>query len=181
MFWVGQLWCAYYAQDFYLRWDWCIITLRCDCYVCLSIKFVSKKGKNKLCLIIDLWCVNRCIDTPSVKYEDSNTAIDQVKLGDQLISVDLKHVFQHILVHPEFWVGLHCSHYYFCTILRIVANYLHSQSITVCVYLDDIRLVALANIMLANCDLLVLTLCRGWVGKSTGRRRSWHQHIISCI
>jgi hypothetical protein len=149
---------------------------------CVSpIRCVPKKGVNKLRLIIDLRGVNQFIDTPSFKYEDINVVLDQIRQGDELVSVDLRNGFQHVLVHPDDrdllgfkWkgvyyrykvlpFGLSCSPYYFCKILRVVANYLRTEALRVCFYMDDILLMAQAGDMVRHRELMLLTLQRlGW-------------------
>lgn len=149
---------------------------------CISpIKCVPKKGRDRFRLIIDLRGVNVSINVPSFKYEDINFVIQQVKLDDELVSVDLKNGFQHILVHPDYrdylgfsWgnfyyrfrtlpFGLSCSPYFFCKILRPVANFLRSQGLRVCFYMDDILLMSQKTSMMEHRSLLLLTLQRlGW-------------------
>ena len=69
--------------------------------VCISpIKCVAKKGQDKHRLIIDLCQVNKFLTTPKFKY-DINTVIEKFEYNDQLISVDLKNGFNHILIIPE--------------------------------------------------------------------------------
>ena len=145
-----------------------------------SMKCVPKKG-SKLRLILDLRRLNECIVTPSFKYEDVNTVIDQIEQLDELVTIDLKNGFQHVLVDPAFrdllgfkWnnqyyryrvlpFGLSCSPYFFCKILRVVANHLRSLQLRVCFYMDDVLLMAKANCMSAHRDELLLTLQRlGW-------------------
>lgn len=145
------------------------------------IKCVPKKGKDKFRLIIDLRRLNNYIDVPAFKYEDINLVLQQIEHGDELISVDLKNGFQHILIHPEDrdylgfqWggsffrfrtlpFGLSCSPYYFCKILRPVANYLREQGLRVCFYMDDILLMSHGDHIIEHRDLLLITLQRlGW-------------------
>ena len=149
---------------------------------CVSpIKCVPKKGRRKLRIITDLRKLNQFIDTPSFKYEDINMVTEQIQYMDKLVSVDLKNGFQHILVDPKDrdllgfkWqgcyyryrvlpFGLSCSPYYFCKILRPVANYLRSRGLRVCFYMDDILLMAQEDHIGAHRDLLLITLQRlGW-------------------
>ena len=152
---------------------------------CVSpIKCVPKKardGGSKLRLIIDLRRVNECVQSPTFKYEDVNIVLDQIQQSDELISVDLKNGFQHVLVNTDYrcllgfkWngiyyrfrvlpFGLSCSPYFFCKILRSIANHLRSLQLRVCFYMDDILLMASAEKMVEHSNLLLLTLQRlGW-------------------
>ena len=146
------------------------------------IKCVPKKGKDKLRIIIDLRTLNECLDTPKFKYEDINTVLEQIEYEDQVISVDLKNGFQHILVHPAHrdflsfeWLGVYyrfrvlpfglaCSPYYFCKFLRYVATYLRTEyHMRLCFYMDDILLMASEKDIVQQRDILLLTLQRlGW-------------------
>jgi hypothetical protein len=145
------------------------------------IKCVSKKGKGKYRLIIDLRRLNGYLIVPTFKYEDINLVLQQILPDDELVSVDLQNGFQHILVHPDdrdflgfrwgenyfrFKVlpfGLACSPYYFCKILRPVANYLRNQGLRVCFYMDDILLMSQSKDITYHRDLLLTTLQRlGW-------------------
>ena len=173
--------------------------------VCISpIKCVPKKGQDKHRLIIDLRQVNKSLNTPKFKYEDINTVIEQIEYNDQLISVDLKNVFQHILIIPEDrdylafeWLrviyryrvlplsfGLPCSPYYFCKFLCFVATYLRSQyQMRLCFYMDDILLMAKEEAIVPQTDILLVTLqCLGWQIniKKSSLTPSWQTTYIGC-
>ena len=145
---------------------------------CISpITYVPKKG-NRLRLVIDLRKLNEHIQTPSFKYEDINIVLDQIQQGDKLISLDLRNGFQHVLVHPadrnllgfrwqNIWYrfcvlpfGLSCSPYFFCKILCTVSNFLREHSMWICIYMDDILLMAKPADIMQHHEMLLLTLQR---------------------
>ena len=150
---------------------------------CISpIRCVPKKGKDNYRLITDLRLVNTYLDTPKFKYEDINRVIQEIDNNDQLISVDLKNGFQHILVniqHRDYlafeWLGcyyryrvlpfgLACSPYFFCKILRFVATYLRQEyHMKLCFFSDDILLMAPEETIIQQRDIILMTLQRlGW-------------------
>lgn len=127
---------------------------------CVSpIGVVPKKG-GKLRLICDLRNVNDACTPPKFVYENIDSVLDIVEYQDNFVSVDLQNGFHHVLVKEEdrkflgfSWqgiyyqwrvlpFGLNASPYFFCKILRPVAQYLREKGLKIVIYVDDILLIA---------------------------------------
>lgn len=143
---------------------------------CVPKKTLGKHGEKRWRLITDLRELNSTIKTTHFKNDDIRVVLKFLEYEDQLISVDIKDSFQHVLVNEAFrdflgfsfkglWYrwrvlpfGLSLSPYYFYKFFRCVITYLRSNSVKCSCFVDDIVLAAESSRITDHTDLLIDTL-----------------------
>ena len=136
------------------------------------------KKKNKHRLIVDLRALNTHIKVPCFKNEGIDTVCDQLQVGDQFVSIDLKDGFHHVPVNEAFqtflgfqWenvyyvftflcFGLNISPFYFNKTIRAVVQYIRSQGIRYSSFVDDGLLLSKPKIIQSHKDFLLKTYLR---------------------
>ena len=126
---------------------------------CVSRISTIPKKDGSFRIITDLRIVNTYLTkNKSFIYENITEALEIVQPSDKLVTIDIKSGFFHVLVKPCFrqylgfsyrqqyyvWnvcpFGLAVSPYYFCKLIRQVVQYLRSEGLSICSYVDEFLL-----------------------------------------
>jgi hypothetical protein len=116
---------------------------------------VVSKALDKLRLILDLRFINSFLQVQKFKYESIREVSQLAKLGDHLLSVDLKSGYHHVDVAPEFWqylgfewqgkyyvfcqlpFGLATACFVFTKLMKQLVAFWRKSGIRVIPYIDD--------------------------------------------
>lgn len=123
---------------------------------CVSRISTIPKKDGSFRIITDLRVVNNYITkNKSFLYETINETLEIVHPGDKLVTIDIKSGFFHVKVKPNFrqylgfsykkqyyvWnvcpFGLAVSPYFFCKLIRQIIQYLRTEGLSICSYVDE--------------------------------------------